>query len=142
LCPECREYHERPVAGHPILSCRKHHWMRWAKATFHKCDLCYRNFNTERYRCRECDFDICIECSDILINVIVSNKKKTHRLDHPLTWKCNPIETGNKDIFCSCCKVKFDKAGMFCCKVCDVAFCAPCYQNPKRVKRKIDRIVD
>lgn len=141
ICPECYDFFKRPAAGHPVLRCQDGHLLRWAATSAFVCDYCCSKKTQERYRCKECDFDACTECADILVNLVLKNDSKTHGQNgHPLVWNANPsLRTGGNPVDCNLCSIKFRKAGMFSCTMCANNYCVLCFNNPNRPKPQVQQ---
>ena len=144
ICAECYDFLKRPAAGHPVFRCQATHLLRWARTEEFICDYCSQKKTQERYRCKECNFDVCAECSNVLLNLILTNTSKTHGPEnHPLVWNPNPsMRTGGNPVPCNACGVGFRKAGMFSCKRCSNNYCVLCYDNPNRPKPQQSAGVD
>ena len=135
LCGECRSFLKCPAAGHPVIRCQTGHLLRWIKKRAFFCNCCEKNMTQERYKCKQCDFDMCAECSNALLRLIFSNTEKTHGAQsHPLAWNPNPKKSnGGNPVFCNTCGVQPRRGGMFSCKQCSNNYCVLCCDNPNRV---------
>ena len=139
ICFNCKEFFESPSAGHPIFRCQQTHLLRWVKPETFQCDACYKKLQQEHYKCKECNFDLCFECSDVMLTCIIKNDKKTHgNQSHPLTWVCHPSWAENGATGCNLCGLKY-KTGMYCCKTCRNSYCALCYNQPDRPKPQVSQ---
>jgi hypothetical protein len=139
LCNSCYVFYTYPTAGHPVFRCQNSHLLRWNPTSQFQCDICFQKPTQEHYRCKECNFDICMRCSDILLKNIVENVKKTHGPNqHPLVWVGNMKDrTGGASGQCVSCNIQFKNAGMFCCTQCSNNYCLLCYDDPNRAKPQI-----
>ena len=139
LCPDCHKFQTLPVAGHPILRCQSAHLLRWAPSSKFICDLCCVEKDEERYRCKRCNYDICAQCSEILVDIIIQNTNKTHgQANHPLKWNPVPSLSNNGNpVTCGICKIPYKRAGMFSCVTCDSHYCLQCYNDPNRPKPQV-----
>ena len=139
ICPECYTFLTYPAAGHPVLRCAGSHLLRWAPTAEFVCDYCTKKICQERFRCKECNFDVCSECSEILVSLMMKPEKKTHgNTNHSLRW--NPhltVKTGGNPVQCRSCLLRFSKVGMYSCDQCDNFYCALCYHNPNRPKPQL-----
>ena len=133
-CTECVEYLESPAAGHPILSCQSKHLMRWVTSEEFQCSICSGKFNQEHYKCKECNFNVCLNCSQVMINCVNANEIKNHGNEqHRLKWNFRFRDSINGAVQCYTCKINY-KAGMFSCEQCQNKYCAFCYDNPNKPK--------
>ena len=140
VCSGCFSYFEKPCAGHPILKCMQMHLMRWEVPERFQCDSCYENLLQAHYQCKQCNFDICLECSNMLVKNAIKPENKTHGENmHPLKWSSKPEDSENSISSCSECNLRF-KTGMYCCTMCRNKYCIRCYDNPKQnnIKNKLE----
>jgi hypothetical protein len=129
ICPDCYRFFTFPTAGHPIFRCQSGHLLRWAPTSQFSCDSCMGTFTQERYRCKECNADMCMRCANIMMDLVMENPSKTHGPNnHPLVWTMNP--GGPTD--CGKCGQTIRRIGMYRCKECPSAYCMLCYNDPNR----------
>lgn len=136
ICPDCNTFYNYPAAGHPVFRCQASHLLRWNPTGNFQCDYCYGKMTQERYRCKECNFDVCMKCADILLCVVIKSEQKTHGPNnHPLIWIGDTSQrNGGNPITCNMCGLNFKKAGMFGCNNCQNNYCLLCYNDPNRPK--------
>ena len=139
LCFQCAEFYNNPSAGHPVFRCQNEHLLRWTTTEQFQCDACYLKLQGEHYKCKECNFDLCFNCSNVLIKCIVKNDKKTHgAAQHPLIYKWNAGAGRTNGVRnCNLCNLGY-KTGMYACNQCENSYCINCYNDPSRPKPQVN----
>ena len=85
-----------------------------------ECNICLEKINSEGYSCIQCNTNICLPCSEKLINLPAYNPK-IHKdkleMEKRAYWRCD-----------FCCKVYHRQISMYCEK-CDFDCCISCYSK-------------
>ncbi|OMJ66782.1 hypothetical protein SteCoe_36254 [Stentor coeruleus] len=141
LCTKCYDYINYSISGHPIMFCQSEHPPHWVQKSKFECDYCFKNLNQEHFNCSFCKYDICFECSNILLNYAIKGDTIKHGQNgHPLEWLSNTIERNNGDpIRCVKCNEGYLGAGMFYCEICRLNICLLCAFDPDDRRLKINQ---
>ena len=135
ICGDCHYFLESPAAGHPVIRCDAAHLLRWVGKGRFTCNYCEETKSEERYRCEKCDFDMCAQCSNALLGLILRNKGITHVVqNHQFYWNPKPRSNRGEPVQCNGCGVRVRRGGMFFCLPCSKYYCVLCCDNPNRRK--------
>ena len=106
---------ERPI-GTDVS--RHEHPLYYSEKLKEKCCLCLKNMNNEKgYKCKNCKFSLCFNCSNRIFNKPQNKLLHGHDLFLMMrkNWKCNK------------CRKQFKNQASFYCKKCDFDSCENCY---------------
>ena len=94
------------------------HPLYYSEKLKEKCCLCLKNMNNEKgYKCKNCKFSLCFNCSNRIFNKPQNKLLHGHDLFLMMrkNWKCNK------------CRKQFKNQASFYCKKCDFDSCENCY---------------
>ena len=97
---------------------RHEHPLYYSEKLKEKCCLCLKNMNNEKgYKCKNCKFSLCFNCSNRIFNKPQNKLLHGHDLFLMMrkNWKCNK------------CRKQFKNQASFYCKKCDFDSCENCY---------------
>ena len=97
---------------------RHEHPLYYSEKLKEKCCLCLKNLNNEKgYKCKNCKFSLCFNCSNRIFNKPQNKLLHGHDLFLMMrkNWKCNK------------CRKQFKNQASFYCKKCDFDSCENCY---------------
>lgn len=127
ICDDCQNFLKSPAPGHPIVRCTEKHLLRWHTRGGFNCDACNQNKDEERFKCKECNYDICADCSNSLIASICKTGPKCCPQLHQLLWcfETNEIFLG-MPYKCDGCKRINKRIGSYRCAECELDICFTC----------------
>jgi hypothetical protein len=97
---------------------RHEHPLYYSEKLKEKCCLCLKNLNNEKgYKCKNCKFSLCFNCSNRIFNKPQNKLLHGHDLFLMMrkNWKCNK------------CRKQFKNQASFYCKKCVFDSCENCY---------------
>lgn len=136
-CSDCI-FFNLPLAGHPVLRCHNLHLLRWTNSSVFYCDYCFKIEKNERYSCRKCSFNVCLQCSDLLFNFAIDCNRNNYDL---FTWTSGPfLRNKGKPVKCKKCKNLFSKGGIFVRYIVQECYkCILCYFNIIRENQQLSQ---
>lgn len=127
ICRKCAYLPLDSSAVHPVLSCSNFHILCYSLKARFTCNICYCSFQTKRFFCSICDFNICITCSNLLENFCINSIDIKDALGHEMKL----VKINANDISlryqCTNCSFKFTKDGIiYKCSICNDSRCIKC----------------
>jgi hypothetical protein len=134
FCLDCSPRLREATAGHPIVACYKGHVALW-RSLNSPCAYCDQVSNFGFF-CILCNFKICLNCCNFLIEVISKPISKALN-GKALTWqpKCNEFPLNKKQVFCVMCREDIKMNGYFKSDEVNSQVCLLCFRDPDRSKR-------
>mmetsp|Transcript_4028 Transcript_4028/g.3840 ORF Transcript_4028/g.3840 Transcript_4028/m.3840 type:complete len:226 (+) Transcript_4028:1180-1857(+) len=127
LCEACYLFLQLPAPGHPIIRCPGKHLLRWFIKSNFICDGCSQRKFEERFRCIECNFDLCSLCSSQLYDAVTKCPIKNCRNGHELGWDYEAAKRYEGNSYnCNCCRGEIKRIGSFYCQKCSYSCCFRC----------------
>ncbi|CAG9318328.1 unnamed protein product [Blepharisma stoltei] len=127
LCQVCYLFLQLPAPGHPIIRCPDKHLLRWFIKGNFICDGCCQRKLEERFRCIECNFDLCSLCSSQLYDAATKRPIKKCRNGHELSWDYQTSKRyGGNAYSCGVCRGEIKRIGSFYCQECSYSCCFRC----------------
>ena len=129
ICNSCQEFNSKPLPPHPAICCQEYHLLRWIEIGGYSCNICHKDYTSERFRCKVCIFDMCLTCSKILEEIFNSGAFGKGSCKHSMIYTllnsnmCSAIGAR-----CAVCNDRYTSSvGLFKCMTCNVFNCVKCY---------------
>lgn len=136
MCQTCSEYFIRSIYlpftcynGHGLVNSDEQvalYFLRTSNRTF-ICNGCKKVCNNPKnFHCRRCEFDLCYECYNTLVQGVNKGISRKCRNNHELLWFFDTCSYYRNGFRCDLCRMQYGKCGSFHCRLCKFDVCLVC----------------